>query len=554
MLNMPRRRFCCGASAVLTQLAFGVEDGLTFPMPEWQFPYLDVSGASLSFDLRNYDVERYRADVLSLGLDETWSRICRWMLAHGESGLLSVRSLGGLYEEGLALRDKAGKKSHGQYYTPEDVARVMAEWFDGIPGEAICDVGCGIGNLTLAYLDFIGDKRARRALRQGLLHLYDLDGTALRICMTSLGIRYGLDVLPFVHVHLGDFLDVRQSLPKGCKVISNPPYAAVKEVPPAWRETEVVCRGRELYAAFMEKIFQQSRSSVIITPYSFIGGAKFYPLRRIMNAHSGFVVSFDNVPGAIFCGRKHGVFNTNTGNAVRAAITVVEDGPAIAGFRFSPLIRFKSEERPRLLTCAALEAFLGNRRQQVTPSMPMFAKCDRRLEAVYDAWVGKSDSKVGFHVGDVGRFSLSMPSTCRYFTVATDGRLSRKGQMTLDFSDEDIYWYMFCMINSSFAYWHWRLFDGGITYPRGLLLAMPLFFGLLDADDRAFCREIAREMIQVRGRFVIHKANVGIQENVKYPREYRDRINRRFLRVLGLDQDERVFDVIHSNMAMEVSL
>ena len=36
----------------------------------------------------------------------------------------------------------------------------------------------------------------------------------------------------------------------------------------------------------------------------------------------------------------------------------------------------------------------------------------------------------------------------------------------------DVFNYLFCMINSSFAYWYWRLFDGGITYSRSLLINM----------------------------------------------------------------------------------
>lgn len=54
---------------------------------------------------------------------------------------------------------------------------------------------------------------------------------------------------------------------------------------------------------FMEKIIQQSVSSVIITPYSFIGGTKYYALRKTMNHYHGFIVVFDNVPGNIFKGK-----------------------------------------------------------------------------------------------------------------------------------------------------------------------------------------------------------------------------------------------------------
>ena len=37
-------------------------------------------------------------------------------------------------------------------------------------------------------------------------------------------------------------------------------------------------------------------SSVLITPFSFIGGNKFYSLRKELNKHNGFIIAFDNVP------------------------------------------------------------------------------------------------------------------------------------------------------------------------------------------------------------------------------------------------------------------
>ena len=54
--------------------------------------------------------------------------------------------------------------------------------------------------------------------------------------------------------------------------------------------------------------------------------------------------------------------------------------------------------------------------------------------------------------------------------------------------------------------------------------------------------------------FVIIKNNVGIQENIKYPREYRDRINQRILKILNLKVDNSTIDLIHSNMALKVSV
>lgn len=538
-----------------SQLLF---DGLLNPQPippprEWTFP-LNETDICKSGDVdASYDMERYRRDIVEIGLRETWNRICRWTLRNGEdvNSFLSVDRFGELYEEGLAIQDKSEKKSSGQYYTPQDVADVMAEWFARLDGDAVCDVACGVGNLVLAYFRKIGREESIGILKRGSLHLYDIDETAILICVTSIAVRYGRECAGRIHAFCCDFLDERVKLPRDCKVISNPPYATVKAIPGRWRKTDVVTSSKELYAAFLEKTLRQSRASVVITPYSFIGGAKFLPLRRIMNERCGFVVSFDNVPGAIFSGRKHGIFNSNMGNSVRAAITVAESAERNRGFRFSPLIRFKSREREKLLTCDKLEAFIGRERQLVTPTKTMFAKCDRRLEHILHAWSDKSNATVKDLVAKDGTWTLNVPSTCRYFTVAVDRPLSRKGQMSIRLSDEDTYWYVMGMVNSSFAYWHWRLYDGGITYPSGLFLRMPVFMDALSQEDLRFCRETGREMMDCAGSFVVRKANVGVQENVKFPRTYRDRLNRRFLDALGMNDDESVFDIIHSNMALE---
>ena len=114
----------------------------------------------------------------------------------------------------------------------------------------------------------------------------------------------------------------------------------------------------------MDKIFKQSESTVIITPYSFISGNKFYSLRQNMCKYgNGFIVNFDNVPGNIFCGRKHGIFNTNTANSVRAAITLLKKSDDKKGFKITPMIRFKNEERNKLLKCKVLEKVLPNEYQ-----------------------------------------------------------------------------------------------------------------------------------------------------------------------------------------------
>ncbi len=496
----------------------------------------------------------YISSVESIGLKATWNQICFDVLQSNGNSAFPVESFGNLYEAGLAASDKDAKKESGQYYTPRDVAMVMAQWFDSVPGDIICDVACGTGNLILAYLDYVGEERAIDLLENGKIHLYDMDSVALQICVTTIAVRYGRQLQQKINVHCGDFLSREFVLPKHSKVISNPPYSAFSSVPFEWQQTSTVLSTKELYAAFMEKILLQSEGSVIITPYSFIGGNKFYPLRCVMNKCNGFVVSFDNVPGNIFCGRKHGIFNSNTSNAVRAAITVVQNRTDCKGFRFSHLIRFKAIEREKLIQCETLENTVGKTYQQVDQRNSMFSKCDVRLEQLFLRWKQQSALPLGGYIRPYGHFEIHIPNTCRYFTVASAKPLTRKGQISVRFDDEVVFNYVFCMVNSSFAYWWWRIYDGGITYPQGLLYQLPLFFEKLSDEDKQFFKEVATEMIARADEFIVTKNNVGVQENIKYPRTYRDRINRRILDILGFEMPEQTLDIIHSNMALEVSV
>jgi|GEM_PF-6254409 len=65
---------------------------------------------------------------------------------------------------------------------------------------------------------------------------------------------------------------------------------------------------------------------------------------------------------------------------------------------------------------------------------------------------------------------------------------------------------------------------------------------------------MTQEMSAKASEFIIKKNNVGVQENIKYPREYRDKINQRFLKILNLNVDNSTIDLIHSNMALKVSV
>lgn len=500
----------------------------------------------LKFD--NYDLKQYEDDIIKYGLKEVWSDICKYVLSSNyiNDGLLNFENIGELYEIGLAINDKNDKKKSGQYYTPKDVALVMAQWFDNINGNKICDVGCGTGNLILTYFEYIGAKRTREILENGLLYLYDLDENALLITKTIIQYKYGVKN-ELVNAIVCDFLDKNIIIPENSKVIMNPPYSKITQIGDNWGTTEVITDTNELYAAFIEKVIIQSKSSVIITPYSYISSNKFYSLRKILNNYNGFIVAFDNVPGNIFNGRKKGIFNTNTSNSVRAAITVVENKKNVKGFKVSPLIRFKNEEREKLLKCDVLEKTLYQKYQILDSKNKMYYKCFNDLGQVYENWEIESDKRFKDCIAKEGKYRLHIPNTCRYVTTGTKYELQRGGQYIFNFNDEKIYDFCYCLINSSFAYFYWRLYDGGITFQKSLLESMPIFYNKLSNGDIEYFSNIAKDMIRNEKKYIVTKNNVGIQENVRFPQDYIDNINNRLLKVLKVNGDSRIFDEIHKN-------
>lgn len=500
-------------------------------------------------------LDEYRKSVTTNGLDATWESIFDRVEKAGETEFLNVGTFGRLYEDGLTVQDAVAKKRAGKYYTPPDVASVMAEWLDRLPGTEVCDVACGTGNLILSYLERIGMERAVGLVGGGHVHLYDIDRTALRICAFSIGMKYGFEAAKGLNIHLGDFLQDGVDLPADCKVITNPPYGPMDVRSSEERDGPYAAYtpNGDLYAAFMGKTLKSGCPAVLLTPQSFLGGGKFAMLRRSMQCRGGFLVSFDNVPGSIFNGRKMGIFNTNSSNSTRAAITVVEHVGAKTGFRVSPLVRFRSDERDRLLDCGVLESFLGSERQYPGSMGHPFAKCHRELEEVWRKWNEAYDGFLGNMVRDGPESrELFVPTSCRYYTVASPSELHRKGMMRLRFGNAMEYAYAFCLLNSSFAYWHWRMFDGGVSLPFGIVGSIPTFLESLTYSDIAFCEEFSRKMESEWLRWRVYKKNKGMQESVKFPTEYRDRINSVFLRAIGADPNPRVFDVIHSNSAFSV--
>lgn len=535
-----------------------------------QNPTLNLSynhSNPMDIQFTEYTMQQYAKDIQLYGLDTVWNTILDCVIHNPHSNkIFNVANFGQIYELGLSIQDKYSKKSSGQYFTPFDVSCLMASWLQDLDGENICDVGCGTGNLIVAYLNQIGTK-AQNLLQNKKIYLYDSNATALKIAQYSIAIRFGLQFLNNIHLVCGDFLDKNIELPKNAKVISNPPYYKIQSLPNNWNITPNIQQSKELYAAFFEKIVQNSTSSVIISPYSFLGGNKFYNLRKVLNNYNGFIISFDNVPGNIFAGKKYGVFNSNTTNSVRAAITVVQNRSSSShqfqndnethnnskGFRTTHLIRFKTNERKPLLCRQYLESLLSNKRQIVDDKNSSYSKCHKRLQNILDIWQQQSNQQLNNLLSTIPtQYALHIPNTCRYFTTASSKKLNRSGINLIFAKDQKQFNYLYCLINSSFAYWWWRLYDGGITYAKGLLHTLPIFIDILSTDDHNFFATKAKYMIKKENQYIVTKLNAGVkQENIKFPTTIRQQLNQRFFDILGINENAKILSIIHSNSALE---
>lgn len=496
-----------------------------------------------------YMIEQYKRDIDNYGIKKVWDSIIEYKKSNTTTlPILDTQNYGELYEIGLAHTNKTDKKQQGKYYTPKDIATLLSTFFNTLKGSNICDVCCGTGNLILSFLELIGYSNARDLILNNRLYLYDIDEVALNICKHSICEIYGYDVTDYIHCVQGDFLSKDIQLPSDCKVISNPPYHKIDGINENWCITEVITDSKELYSAFIEKIVKNSNSSVIITPYSFVGSDKFYSLRKVLNNYSGMIFSFDNVPANIFNGKKHGIFNTNSSNSVRASITVVENAPNKKGFRISPLIRFSSTEREKLLTKDTLLSLLSQEYQIVTDNNSKYYKCFTQLYTAYKDWIKNSDSIFGSLLSSTPtNYSLCVPTTCRYYLSATERNLDRAGKYTFYFNSEEDKELAYCILNSSFAYWHWRLYDGGIIYPIGLLSTLPIK-STLTVTEQQQLHDIVNDIKKTETNYLVYAKNSSeIQENVKFPIEFRDKFNEFMVSILGINLSIREFDRVHSN-------
>ena len=517
------------------------------------------------------NINDFKANVKKFAFSEFWNNFAQaYVYAYrpdllGEPSLFSIdlknpsfslESIGELYEISLEINNKIDKKEMGKYFTPKDAARFMAlrllENFD-IKTDSLADVCCGTGSLLVEVLSLLSTKQTEALIKKGKLHLFDIDLDAIKLALMKIAILFvkqgdkstykQLDKL--INVHCGNFLEDKVKLEPNTVVISNPPYGKIPSKLSVGENLITVSDTNEMYSAFMEKMAIQCKGAVIITPQSFLGGDKFSSLRGVLSKFGGSVFSFDNVPATIFTGRKKGIFNTNTANSVRAAITVIDK--KIKGFIVSPMLRFNCDERDFLFNNA--EKLLGHTRYQTANP---WLKIPKPLEPLASKLPSCSytvkDLLTDLPIFQDKRFKINVPTTPRYFITGSHKDLDRSSCIEIFAKDEKSFYLLYATINSSLSYLWWRMYDGGITLKKSTLLNLPVPNLSINS-----IKETVEDGLHNETKFLVCKLNSGRNnENIKFPDSYRKRLNDVILTNIGFPSiGEQLFS-IHSNSLREV--
>ncbi|WP_423744223.1 N-6 DNA methylase (plasmid) [Haladaptatus sp. SPP-AMP-3] len=119
----------------------------------------------------------------------------------------------------------------GQFYTPDEIGRLLSRWAIRSPGDRVLDPASGTGSLTVhAYdrLDELGARSHREPLER--LTAVDVDGFSLRLLALTLAFRDGHDPAdgPFADDRFAyhrDFFDLDpDTVGRFDATVANPPY------------------------------------------------------------------------------------------------------------------------------------------------------------------------------------------------------------------------------------------------------------------------------------------------------------------------------------------
>lgn len=445
---------------------------------------------------------------------------------------LSVGEISVLYEYSLAYINREKRKEDGQYFTPDDVAQVMAKKaLSFLKNKIWIDPCSGIGNLSF-WLTYY--QKNQEDFLKNNLYLIDKDELALLIARFIFTLTFQKnEKLLFKKIQsrfiVADFL-FDNNLPKYDYAILNPPYALTE--PHIDFNTS---SARDLYAYFLEKVIKSSIGFISITPQTFTNGQKFHSLRKLLldNCKNITIYCFDNVPDNIFKGIKFGSKNTNKANSTRAGIIVAHKNNNQKIFRITPLLRWRTKERQELLN--SIDTFLV----EIKPSDTIFPKLQKDLLSFYDSIIKQKRTLADLLSHRPTLYKLIIPSTPRYFISALKCAVDRTSFKTLYFDNKEDMDVAYMLLNSSYMYWWWRVNDGGMTISEKTLLSLPIMHKIPVDKDLLLKIELSEKTNRVVKRNA-GKDNENVKHNPALIKEITNSIFPRFASSLALLHDNSV--------------
>ncbi len=510
----------------------------------------DIRGTWLSA-LRGLVLERNSHGEFDDILGHPWFKQCLVAPPQGLLDNISIAELSVLYEFLLSRKSMKTKRRNGQFFTPDDIAIFMAKRALRFPNGTWIDPCCGVGNLS-HWLVACHPDPERFLLDQ--CKFVDIDDLALFTARVLKSLAFQSSERDLFtklepNFRVGDFLQESLLEPPPFVgeydyVLMNPPYVQTADSNGQFASSA----SRDLYAFFLERALSNAKGMVAITPQTFTNGARHRDLRQVFinNCAEARIYCFDNVPDTVFRGFKFGSENSNQVNSTRAAISVtlrqVNGRKNPREIAITPLLRWRSSERAELLANA--DSYLN-----LPPGLgaQLFPKVMPGLSSRYEAMLECETRLSDIARVSPGRRTLNVPTTPRYFISATKRDLDRSSQTSLSFESEDDLLLAYLTLNSSLAYFWWRVRDGGMTLSRETLMSMPLQTSLDVRSDEA--NRLVKALRSSEKRNLVVKVNAGKpNENVKHPLSLIHRLNT----FIASGDEDRLLD-LHKNSVLDSS-
>ncbi len=189
----------------------------------------------------------------------------------------------------LELREKSLKRKTGQFYTPQPLAEQLTQMVQFQSESTALDPACGDGSFLMALARRLKAEDGKNSTFLNRLHGYDIDQTALLICLTRL-IR-AFPGCGWPKLEQRNFL-LDPDTAMFDLIIGNPPYRVNLE-PEFKQQLKTLyetCEGeKDLYTFFIEgglKSLKDSGLLVLLTSHTFLVNHQCQKIRQMVFAEN----------------------------------------------------------------------------------------------------------------------------------------------------------------------------------------------------------------------------------------------------------------------------